>query len=865
MLKRLMGGRSPSNSRLNSGSIASESSTGGGGSILPPGSPKIKDSNKTLSDAALTKASSRLRSPTLPPNPNPKTVQVRMGNGEMAPTSVSETIDMFITTWNMSSCSIPEAADLDTWLPSTTSNFDFYAIAIQDCKNVKTLQKNILEYLGGEENIHAFKYKELGSGSLSLLLFAKQSIVKAGVLFPTRLNDCVKCEVKSKGIISNSGTGRGGILMQMIFHNTTIAFLAVRLDDTITEGALDRRIGDLEQVFRQSGIVPSDDRNDLGIPVLEKVQHIFLLGDFGTRCSKHVPETLFQGARPNMWSASAWDKLRRLDEDEFETLALKVKQIQQFDELNCPYPPTSRRMVKESFTTTTTKSNQQQKKSPASSPRAASSNAAAGGGFQDQQQVLMREPSPSICELFETTYDIAHLYDSKLFKKEGLPSFQDRILFRTLQEYTSLLTEGDAGSAEMMRLSSHVPVYTCFRINGVDPLLLKRWQIITGNMPVTSASRTDERLVGGVVENLLSELDAATAARLEQERQLQALIESMKKCNRCKLPLSLEGGDIDMGDEHGAFHRKCFSCYECGKDLLGEKLMHVDDRWLCLESYDLLYRPNCPICKKATDTAVVMGRKKTRVHPHCLECVECKKSLFDFNKKTVLPMNDLDSQPYCLDDYEKLKKNFCVACRRPFTNELFRAEIPFDNFHSECFGCSDCGRDFHDDPVKIAIRQYQAFCAETHLPVRQVKSVRLPPPPLQIPPPPPPSSSSSTKRESHAVLPPPPPPMEDDFGMPPPPPLDEALPPPPAPPKTTLTRKSIVPGQLSPLSGNIHGPLFVGATASSSSGLPPPPPTNNNDDNDNDDNEPPPPDDDHLALPPPPPYNDKDLDSDDDD
>ena len=53
-------------------------------------------------------------------------------------------------------------------------------------------------------------------------------------------------------------------------------------------------------------------------------------------------------------------------------------------------------------------------------------------------------------------------------------------MLRTHDQFAHLISPGMCGSSEMMRVSSHVPVFSTYRVNGVDQSLLRRWQVITG-------------------------------------------------------------------------------------------------------------------------------------------------------------------------------------------------------------------------------------------------------------------------------------------------------------------------------------------------------------------------------------------------
>jgi len=640
-----------------------------------PSSAAGADHSKGPSQAAVRRASVMLNASAPPPKAKPAMVPTGLV-GE-----VSDTLSLFVTTWNMAGISVPEASALDAWLPY---GFDLYVIALQECKKPSAMDKHVCEHLGGEEKYESFKTVEMGSSTM--LVFARQKFFKGGVLALTRLNGARKFEIKSKGIMGGA-TGRGAILVQVLFHNTIMAFLSVVLDGD--PGGLATRVSDMEWILRQSGVILPD-KHDIGTPALHTVQHVFLMGEFGVKLSPKVTDVSGRKA----WSVTRWNAVRDLKDDEFAVMMAKVPVLEQFWEEDVSFPPTSRRVTKPA---------------PKASPRVRRAASVEDMDQLVENTTVGREPSPSILSMFEHEFDVAELFDAKLIKKEGLPSWQARIRYRTHDDYAHLINPGVYLSSEMMRLSPNVPVYSTFSVNGVDATLLKRWQVITGNMPPENASRTDERMVTGMVEDLLGAFQQNEAV----ERHNQEIISKMKRCLRCAQPLSLHGGDVDL-EEKGAFHRGCFTCEDCGADLFGKKIMHIDDRWLCFDSYEQLYRRPCPVCGLVVAHGLLRcGKNEVGYHSTCFRCTDCKKFLFNGND--VLPHADLDDKPYCPECNAKHRAEFCIACKTP----LKQADA-VAGFHRACFRCRACDLDMTTTSLKVVVRDYYVYC-QTHAKVELTK------------------------------------------------------------------------------------------------------------------------------------------------
>jgi len=490
--------------------------------------------------------------------------------------------------------------------------------------------------------------------------------------------------------------------MQMTFHNTKLAFVALNLDDD--PDGLERRCAELEYCLAASGIIQTN--NEItGVPSVSSAQHVFLMGNFGIKTVDKC-----QGASKNTWKGK-WANARY--GAEFEELSKKNPVLDEFEELDSNYPATSRRKIKATESTAGGGSITNFSKEPKSPSRSKSPS------FNAVEEPLSpRKLSGNFISQFTEDFDVANLFDPKVIKKEGEPSFEDRIFYRTLKDYVHLIEPGRSSSCEGVRSGTHVPVYSTFRLCGVDNSLLKRWQVITGNLPVETASRTDTQMVTGVVEQLLSELfekslndQALERAAQEQERAAQELLAQMRRCDRCTEPLNPLGGDVELGDK-GAFHRACYTCEDCGKDLMGQKLLLVDGKWLCYDSFNRLYHSACPRCHKYIDgERIRVGKAQISYHFSCFKCTVCDCNLVDNGQ--VKDFLDIDGKPFCEPHFEFVKNKCCAACKKTI-DEGDRVR-PGVNFHKKCYECSVCSKNMDTTNMRIYVRDFKVFCEIDHL------------------------------------------------------------------------------------------------------------------------------------------------------
>eukprot|EP01121_Diplochlamys_sp_Union-15-3_P015373 TRINITY_DN506_c0_g1_i4.p1 TRINITY_DN506_c0_g1~~TRINITY_DN506_c0_g1_i4.p1 ORF type:complete len:175 (+),score=21.69 TRINITY_DN506_c0_g1_i4:95-619(+) len=94
---------------------------------------------------------------------------------------------------------------------------------------------------------------------------------------------------------------------------------------------------------------------------------------------------------------------------------------------------------------------------------------------------------------------------------------------------------------------------------------------------------------------------------------------SLKVCDICHKPI-LPGSKYKTTNIQN-FHRECFKCAKCGKQLEYE-YCEANGRFYCSHDYDDLFAPKCDKCFKGITEEHIQYRGK-KFHNHCFNCLKC--------------------------------------------------------------------------------------------------------------------------------------------------------------------------------------------------------------------------------------------------
>ncbi|KAE8602864.1 hypothetical protein XENTR_v10014156 [Xenopus tropicalis] len=111
------------------------------------------------------------------------------------------------------------------------------------------------------------------------------------------------------------------------------------------------------------------------------------------------------------------------------------------------------------------------------------------------------------------------------------------------------------------------------------------------------------------------------------------------QCKSCRKAIT-KGG---LSFQEQQWHRECFVCTSCKKNLVGEKSTSRDESPYCVDCFDNLYAKKCAACAKpitGQGGAKYISFEDRQWHSDCFTCAKCSKSLvgekFHTNEDDVL-------------------------------------------------------------------------------------------------------------------------------------------------------------------------------------------------------------------------------------
>ncbi|KAI2807655.1 hypothetical protein BLOT_005593, partial [Blomia tropicalis] len=188
---------------------------------------------------------------------------------------------------------------------------------------------------------------------------------------------------------------------------------------------------------------------------------------------------------------------------------------------------------------------------------------------------------------------------------------------------------------------------------------------------------------------------SATKEEDEVDHLTDLLVKSMENsaepdffgmCNKCGEKVVGEGSGCTAMEM--VYHIKCFTCFECHKELRGKSFYAMENSPYCEECY-LNTLEKCSVCEKPILDRILRATGKP-YHPNCFTCVVCKKCL-DGIPFTV----DAANQIHCIDDFHKIFAPRCSVCNDPIVPEPGKTEtvrvVALErSFHVSCYKCEDC-------------------------------------------------------------------------------------------------------------------------------------------------------------------------------
>ncbi|XP_030425609.1 four and a half LIM domains protein 2 isoform X3 [Gopherus evgoodei] len=100
--------------------------------------------------------------------------------------------------------------------------------------------------------------------------------------------------------------------------------------------------------------------------------------------------------------------------------------------------------------------------------------------------------------------------------------------------------------------------------------------------------------------------------------------EYSSKCNECKK--TIMPGTRKMEYKGNSWHETCFICHRCQQPIGTKSFIPKDNQNFCVPCYEKQFAMQCVQCKKAITTGGVTYREQPW-HKECFVCTGCKKQL----------------------------------------------------------------------------------------------------------------------------------------------------------------------------------------------------------------------------------------------
>lgn len=157
-----------------------------------------------------------------------------------------------------------------------------------------------------------------------------------------------------------------------------------------------------------------------------------------------------------------------------------------------------------------------------------------------------------------------------------------------------------------------------------------------------------------------------------------------EKCMKCNRPLLIDDKGSKSFSNGNKIHVKCLSCTDCGKSIGDQEYFENNDKFLCLNCFELDKKLKCSGCKKPIDELYLMIENQP-YHKECFKCSDCNNAFgpgADYFKdpSTKLP---LCSACHLIKTGEK-----CFKCKKVIEKDGYT--FADKHYHGYCFLCSFC-------------------------------------------------------------------------------------------------------------------------------------------------------------------------------
>ncbi|XP_049596889.1 four and a half LIM domains protein 5 [Syngnathus scovelli] len=155
------------------------------------------------------------------------------------------------------------------------------------------------------------------------------------------------------------------------------------------------------------------------------------------------------------------------------------------------------------------------------------------------------------------------------------------------------------------------------------------------------------------------------------------------KCTTCKK--TIMPGSRKMEYKGNSWHETCFLCHRCQQPIGTKSFIPKDNGYFCVGCFEKQFAYQCCVCKKAITTGGVTYQEKPW-HRECFLCIGCKKQLTGqrFTSRENYPYClECFSQLYAKKCVGCTKPITSIAGAKYISFEERQ-------WHSECFNCGQC-------------------------------------------------------------------------------------------------------------------------------------------------------------------------------
>lgn len=155
------------------------------------------------------------------------------------------------------------------------------------------------------------------------------------------------------------------------------------------------------------------------------------------------------------------------------------------------------------------------------------------------------------------------------------------------------------------------------------------------------------------------------------------------KCNTCKK--TIMPGSRKMEYKGNSWHETCFLCHRCQQPIGTKSFIPKDTSYFCVPCFEKQFAYQCSACKKAITTGGVTYQDKPW-HRECFLCIGCRKQL---SGQRFTSRENYPYCLECFSNLYAKKCVGCTKAITSLAGAKY-ISFEERQWHSECFTCMQC-------------------------------------------------------------------------------------------------------------------------------------------------------------------------------